>query len=283
MSMTDQAFIRAYKDPAARKAASGPASDAAPVAAASSIEVVGSTTQVLYVESVEVGLGSVIPPPHAKFNEPKPSSEAELAKKSISRQAVAAMQSPPTNVGKPHLSFGNSPRASLSSFASQATSIAEPLEAHKPALEVDAVCWPAVCLKLLDRHAQQFDRLVEEILQECAAGRNVIGITGIERGEGRTTLALCLARRLAARKERIALVDADFASPRLAESLGLGVDRGLETVIAGRETLWDVMIESVTDRLAILPSVGTAAAETAIDSLHRMAGALRNCRRNSTS
>ncbi len=92
-----------------------------------------------------------------------------------------------------------------------------------------------------------------ELSREAGNGFNTIAITGVHRGEGRTTLALCLARRLAAGRAKVALVDADFSNASLAAQLYIDVDRGWEAVLDDSETLWEVMIESATDGLAILP------------------------------
>ncbi len=75
----------------------------------------------------------------------------------------------------------------------------------------------------------RFARLVEQLRGEVASGTRTLAITGMHRREGRTTLALCLARQLAAANIKLALVDADFANPRLASQLSIGVHRGWES------------------------------------------------------
>src|SRR5215510_11041110 len=94
----------------------------------------------------------------------------------------------------------------------------------KPALEIDAVQWPAVCEKLLAKHADRFDKLAIELCRAAANGQKVTAISGLRRGEGRTTLALCLAQRLAACRSKVVLVDADFCNPSLAAQLQIAVD-----------------------------------------------------------
>ena len=123
----------------------------------------------------------------------------------------------------------------------------------RPALEVDAVRWPAVCENILSRHAAAFDQLAEQLRHEAEIGCRVVAITGVERSEGRSTLALCVARRLAAGNSTVALVDADFAKPGLIQQLTVRVDRGWETVLWGERELWDIAIESVADRMALVP------------------------------
>jgi Mrp family chromosome partitioning ATPase len=174
-----------------------------------------------------------------------------------------------------HVGFGQSPKASLSSFATQAASASPSGESPKPALEVDALRWPLVCGNLLSLHADRFNRLADEVRREAVEGRRVVGITGIQRSEGRTTLALCLARQLAVGNTNVALVDADFASGKLAEHLGLGIERGWEAVLDDGETVWEVMIESVKDRLTVLPLVSKSADESIPSSSYRIAATLQ--------
>src|SRR5207244_4111620 len=74
---------------------------------------------------------------------------------------------------------------------------------------------------------------------------------------------------------KVAIVDADFASGKLAEYLGLGIERGWEAVLDGGETVWEVMIESMKDRLAILPFVSKTADESTASSSYRIAATLQ--------
>jgi Mrp family chromosome partitioning ATPase len=257
MSISDQAFIRAYhKDPSHADRGS--------------------------IAAVDVGLGSVIPPPHAKFppmNAPgtpdaqNKTSHSTSAANTSGSQPVPAEQQPTValnsltaaNIGmnRPHIPLGQSPKATLSSLTGVTALTTATAEKPKLAMEIDAVRWPAVCQSLLVKSSDGFDRLAADLRAESATGRKITAITGTDRGEGRTTLALCLARQLAAANAKIALVDADFSSPHMAAQLGIAIDRGWEAALAGEEAWWEVMIESVGDRfaLALLGSgVSTAAA-----------------------
>jgi Mrp family chromosome partitioning ATPase len=220
MSISDQAFIRAYHEVVTH----GGSATGAPI---------------------DVGLGSVVPPPHAKF---PPVDE----KASQSPSAGANQTKPPHIAGKTHLQVGRSQIGSLSSFVGQGA-MSTTIEAGRPALEVDSVRWPQVCDALIARHREKFDVLAAELRAEAEAGRKLTAITGSRRGEGRSTFALCLTRRLATGNEKIALVDADFGNPALAAQLGLSIDRGWEKSLHGEESLWEVMVESVDDRFSFAP------------------------------
>ncbi|HTQ39425.1 MAG TPA: hypothetical protein VMJ32_10370 [Pirellulales bacterium] len=240
MSISDLAFIRAYhKDPSQ--------SDRGSIAA------------------IDIGLGSVIPPPHAKFppmdapaaaqSHEQPSASASGSAEEIGKAtpsgAISDLGAPHAGVSKPHISLGRSPKAALSSYAGFTAAATTASDKTKPALEIDAVRWPAVCETLQAKATDGFDRLAADLCTEAEAGRKVTAITGAARCEGRTTLALCLARQLAAANAKVALVDADFSSPQMAALLGIAVERGWETALAGDETLWETMIDSVTDKFAL--------------------------------
>ena len=66
-------------------------------------------------------------------------------------------------------------------------------------------------------------------------------------------MLLCAARRLAARGKKIVIVDADLSDPQLAKRLGLLPQLGWEDVAAGRQPVEEVLIESATDNIAVLP------------------------------
>lgn len=67
-------------------------------------------------------------------------------------------------------------------------------------------------------------------------GAGVVAVTSAGPREGRTTVALMLARAWAEAGERVLLVEADLRTPRLASSLGLGAATGLSDVLSGRLT-----------------------------------------------
>jgi Mrp family chromosome partitioning ATPase len=184
--------------------------------------------------TIHVGVDSVVPAPHADFS-----------RRLEPRSSVASPQA--SSMGN---AFARSPKSSLSSFTvAKQTAAGSP----QPALEVDEVRWPPICKSLLTSHAQAFEGLRSQLQPDLEAGRKVIAITGAVRGEGRTTLALCLAKHWIAGGIKVAIVDADFSSPQIASQLGLGIESGWETALEGQNHVWDVMIESKTDRLAILP------------------------------
>ena len=114
-------------------------------------------------------------------------------------------------------------------------------------------------------------------MAEAALGRKVIAVTGDARGAGATTLALVLGRRLAKAGAKIAMVDADFAAPQLAGRLGLVIGIGWETVLALPEktSLWETMVESIEDRLSVVPLASRSRLTVSGEIAVRLADCLR--------
>ncbi len=84
-------------------------------------------------------------------------------------------------------------------------------------------------------------------------GSRVVAFAGCQRGEGRTTTLLSIARSLAQSGASLAIVDADFHHPQLAEQLGLSVEYGWEDVLRGNLPLAEAAVQSQHDRITILP------------------------------
>lgn len=129
--------------------------------------------------------------------------------------------------------------------------------AFRPTFQVDRFHWPAICCRLGEVAAAELDRMADRLSDVIARGKRVVAVGGCRRGEGATTLLLCLGRRLAQRGVNVLMADANLADPQVACRLGLLPQSGWEDVLAGRLPLEDVVIESAADRLAVLPVRGT--------------------------
>jgi capsular exopolysaccharide synthesis family protein len=71
----------------------------------------------------------------------------------------------------------------------------------------------------------------------------VVLISGVNRGEGRTTAAIALARALADTGDRVLLLEADLRHPSIAPRLGLREERGLISVLS-----WEATTATVVQR-----------------------------------
>jgi Mrp family chromosome partitioning ATPase len=130
---------------------------------------------------------------------------------------------------------------------------AAPAAAWRPRLQVDSLVWPNTANRLQVEVVAAMDRFVEGLTSILRSGRKVLGFGSSTHGEGVTTLLLAAARRLAAQDLRVALVDANPAKPGLAQSLGVLPQVGWEESLSGRLPLEEVAIESITDRLTLVP------------------------------
>ncbi len=131
----------------------------------------------------------------------------------------------------------------------------------RPMLEVDGYLWPRNVGKLASPSHRAMSQMTDEVRKRIQRGQKVIGLRGCRLGDGCSTLLLAVARRLAADGLRVAMVDADFHRPTLARRLGLSPTVGWEEVAPGRLTLADVTVESLRDRLCLVPWCASAATE----------------------
>jgi Mrp family chromosome partitioning ATPase len=148
----------------------------------------------------------------------------------------------------------------------------------RPSLEVDAFRWPAVCDDLVANHKARWTTAIETFIAADDAGRSLIGVASVTPGAGATTVVACLARLLVDAGKTVAVVDGNFSNAYLAAALGLGVETGWEDVLAGRAPLAEAVIQSIGDRVAVLPLVaGGAPAAAQLDAIHASvtAGVLR--------
>lgn len=135
-----------------------------------------------------------------------------------------------------------------------AEAVAEPpVKAAVPLWEVDRFHWPKTCEKLLGTEGSYFAHAGEKLLAAVRDGLRVLAITGTRRGEGRTTLALCLARVAAQAGVQTAIMDADFARPQLASKIGLEIAHGWQDAALGKIPLSEAAVKSLADNVTALP------------------------------
>lgn len=123
----------------------------------------------------------------------------------------------------------------------------------EPSWEVDAFVWPELTDRLLRRETRRFTLLTETLAGAARTGRNVVAVTSPAREQGRTTLSLCLARRAAAAGLKVALVDADFENPCLAQRLRVNPTCGWQDTLAANLPLAEAAVASTRDGVTLLP------------------------------
>lgn len=122
-----------------------------------------------------------------------------------------------------------------------------------PAWEVDEFQWPRGCSIAWEQACDEFAGLGEQLTQVNAHGLRVLGITSVAAHEGRSTLAMCLARAAAAQGLRTLLLDADLENPQLAPALGIDARHDWTEVLGEALPLEEAAVTSVADQLTLLP------------------------------
>lgn len=128
-----------------------------------------------------------------------------------------------------------------------------PPSAPSPVWEVDRFHWPRTCQKLLAEEGGYLRQAGQKLVAAVRDGLRILAITGSRRGEGRSTLALCLARVAAGAGLNVVLMDGDFARPQLASKLGLEVAYGWQEAALGAIPLSEAAIKSLDDGLTLMP------------------------------
>ncbi len=88
-----------------------------------------------------------------------------------------------------------------------------------------------------DGHAAEAFRMLRSNLEFMSLDRKVasIMVTSAEQGEGKSVTSCNLAVSLALAGIRVILIDGDLRAPRVHEYLGLPNDRGITTVVTGKD------------------------------------------------
>ena len=103
-------------------------------------------------------------------------------------------------------------------------------------------------------------------------------ITSAQSGEGKSTIAACLARSLALAGKRVVIVDADCRRPSIAKFLGVQASHGLTDVLGGNVNLKDALVadESGADVLVAGDRNANLAALFASGRLEKLIKVLEN-------
>ena len=126
-------------------------------------------------------------------------------------------------------------------------------ESFAPAWEVDAFRWPELCQQLDEQTRGRLAQSGDELSVAAQDGLKVLAVTSWQRAEGRTSVAVSLARAAALAGSRVALLDADAANPELARRLGMEAPCDWREVVGRGEPLSEAAVASLEDRVTLLP------------------------------
>jgi Mrp family chromosome partitioning ATPase len=243
---TNDAFIKAFRRDAARPATPPPARATTPshmpsLAAADAWHTTIEIAAAHFAPAVTTVATTLpaIPPPEA-------SPLQRAATPSPTPSPAGSRPVPAHSIGKRPLSSFQPPMQ-RPAIAPAAPNILT------PETIISAFRWPSVCRTLWNDHAADYERVAETLLATSRAGRPIIGITSINTGDGCTATLLCLAVALAARKTRLALVDANFHHPNLADALGAEPATSWADVLDRGLPVAEAMIRATHDRVDLLP------------------------------
>lgn len=125
-----------------------------------------------------------------------------------------------------------------------------------PAWEVDRFHWPDLCVALEQAADTPLTEAGEALREATCDDLRVVAITSAQRREGRTTLALALARSAARAGARVALLDTDLENPNLARQLGIEAPCNWSDTMARREPLSEAAVQSLEDNITLFPLTG---------------------------
>jgi Mrp family chromosome partitioning ATPase len=233
MSALDQAFVKAYGQPAGAEA------------------------------SFSLGLSASTrakPRDATETPDPEGAAAARMAERpaSVPAPAIRAqpVESKPAPARKRRATATRGKAASAKAGRTPGTHQPKLVSRFRPLLEVDTFLWPKTIDSLAVTAAEALDQLAGNLLDHAKRGHKAIGWQSCRHGDGCSTLLLAVARSLTEHDLKVAVVDADFRHPRLARRLGLTPSAGWEEAAAGRVPLAEVVIESLRDGMVLVPWCG---------------------------
>jgi Mrp family chromosome partitioning ATPase len=136
--------------------------------------------------------------------------------------------------------------------------------------EVDRFFWPEVAIQIEKSHGDAFQQIGKHLRLANQEGLKVMAVTSGERGVGRSTVAIHLARCAAAAGLSVALVDSDTFYPSLVDQLRLDIEHGWQDCLFENVPLEEVAVRSIEDRITVFPLTSVVSAQQLHANLHRM-------------
>lgn len=141
--------------------------------------------------------------------------------------------------------------------------------------EVDTFFWPEVLMHLERSNPNSFREIGYHLAQANTSGLKVMAVTSGERGVGRSTVAMHMARSASAAGLKVALVDADAFTPSLVDQLRLDVQLGWQSCLFEAVPLEEIAVHSVSDNVTLFPLTSTLSQEQVHVNLLRISKLIR--------
>jgi Mrp family chromosome partitioning ATPase len=142
--------------------------------------------------------------------------------------------------------------------------------AFTPSWEVDCFLWPEVVKQIEQSHADAFQQIGKHLQVANRDGLKVMAIASGERGVGRSTVAMHMARSAAASGLKVALVDGDAFCPSLIDQLRLDVEHGWADCLFENVPLHEAAVFSIQDGITLFPLTSVISAQELHANLHRV-------------
>lgn len=140
-----------------------------------------------------------------------------------------------------------------------------------PSWEVDSFFWPEVVKRIEVSQPDAFHQIGRNLSLANRDGLKVMAITSGERGVGRSTVAMHMARCAAKHGLRVALVDGDTFCPSLMNQLSLDIEHGWQDCLFENVPLHEVAVHSIDDGITFFPLTCVVSQQQVHANLHRMA------------
>lgn len=124
-----------------------------------------------------------------------------------------------------------------------------------PVWEVDCLQWPSVCIELIEQDEQKMIHVANNLTKACEEGLQVLAVTSPQAGEGRTTVACCLAKLAGIHGLRVAFVDGDLENPTVSYQTNLDVESDWKSALFDHVPLEEVAVHSIEDQVTLIPLV----------------------------
>ena len=131
------------------------------------------------------------------------------------------------------------------------------LRIFNPVWEVDSFQWPDICIELLEQRSDALESVATNLNEAVQEGLQVLAITSPQGGEGRTTVACCLAKLVGSRGLNVVIVDGDIENPTLSYQTNLDIQQDWKSAILNQLPLEEIAVHSIDDQVTLVPLIGS--------------------------
>jgi Mrp family chromosome partitioning ATPase len=188
----------------------------------------------------------------------------------------STVERPRNNVRPPVPQLGRQPDTRRDEVAYGAKKPTLPLPvSFAPSWEVDQFFWPEVLLQIEKSDQEAFQLVAKHLRLANQDGLKVMAITSGERGVGRSTVAMHMARCAASSGMNVALIDADGCYPSLIDQLRIDANHGWQDCLFENIPLEEVAVKSLVDNITFFPLTSIIPTQQLHANLHRMAKVIK--------